>query len=266
MTSPAYEIKDLSIVLDGQTIVKELSFSLEAGQSMAIIGPNGAGKSTLLKAMLRLIPIASGSIQLFGKALQRYDHKYLARAAAYVPQSAAVNLPFTVGEFVLMGRYAYLSAFSNFTALDYEAAEKAMVQADVLSLSERSLFSLSGGERQKVYLAAAIAQEPRVLLLDEATAFLDYKHQVDILNLTESLQRETRLSVVAVTHDLNQRILHYNRVLALKQGQIVYWGAPEGLLDTALLEDIYETPFRFLEDPQWGGIHIVPQGSVHEEP
>lgn len=260
MNNAAYEVEHLVVTLDNRDIVRDISFSVPPGASMAIIGPNGAGKSTLLKCLLRLIAPSSGNIRLFDKGLARYDRRTLARLAAYVPQAGESNVPFTVEEFVLMARYPYLGAFSHFTDTDRQAARDAMVRADVAAFADRMLPTLSGGERQKVYLAAALAQQPRVLLFDEATAFLDYRHQVEILALTWNLCREAGMTVIAVTHDLNQGVMQYDSVLALKNGVTAYWGPPRGLLEAGRLESIYDTPFRFHEDPDTGMVYVMPGG------
>lgn len=260
MTNPAYKSEHLSVVLEGKEILRDVSFSLESGSSMAIIGPNGAGKSTLLKCLLRLYKPEAGCIQLFGKDLCRYSRAALARLTGYVPQAGEGTVPFSVENFVLMARYSYLRPFSHFTETDRQIARNAMVQARVEAFSDRMLHTLSGGERQKVYIAAALAQQPRVMLLDEATAFLDYRHQVEIGELTEKLRRETGMSVIAVTHDLNQGVLQYDSVLALKNGMVVFSGTPGELLDTGRLESIYDTPFRFLKEPETQTIFVVPGG------
>lgn len=262
MTATAYTVEHLTLVLDGREILRDVSFSLKAGASLAIIGPNGAGKSSLLKCLLRLAVPESGSIRIFDKDLGRYDRRALARLAAYVPQAGEGAVPFSVEEFVLMARYAYLSAFSHFTDTDRMAAREAMDRAGVTEFSGRMLNTLSGGERQKAYIAAALAQQPRVMLLDEATAFLDYRHQVEILELAGNLRTETGMTVIAVTHDLNQGVLYYDTVLALKDGRVAWHGAPRELLEGGRLESIYDTQFRFVEEAETGSVFIIPGGRV----
>ncbi len=258
MTSLAYRIEHLTVALEGKTILHDVSFSLESGASMAVIGPNGAGKSTLLKCLLRLVMPTSGDIRLFEKDLDRYSRRALARMTGYVPQAGGAAVPFTVEEFVLMARYAYLGAFSHFTETDRQIARDAMARARVEKFAGRMLQTLSGGERQKVHIAAALAQQPRIMLLDEATAFLDYRHQVEILELTDTLRRESGMTVIAVTHDLNQGALQYDHVLALKDSVVAYSGRPADLLETGRLESIYDTPFRLLEEPETGATYVVP--------
>jgi iron complex transport system ATP-binding protein len=262
MTAPAYSVENLSITLDGKEIVRQVSFSLSPGASMAVIGPNGAGKSTLLKCLLRLAAPDTGSILLFGKDILRYSRRELARFVGYVPQAGSGNVPFTVEEFVLMARYPYLNPFSHFTETDRAVASDAMIQADVAIFANRLLHTLSGGERQKVYIAAALAQQPRIMLLDEATAFLDYRHQVEVLELIGKLRQDTGMTVISVTHDLNQGVLQFDNVLALKAGETAYWGSPRELLEGKRLETIYDTPFHFLDEGEAGSVYIVPGGQA----
>ena len=246
MADAAYSVEHLSVSIDGKPILRDVSFALEEGASLAVIGPNGAGKSTLLKCLLRLLPADSGSISLFGAPIEKRSRRELARLLGYVPQTGAGHVPYTVEEFVLMARYAYLTPFSHFTDTDREVARAAMEQTEATPFAARRMHTLSGGERQKVFIAAALTQEPRVMLLDEATAFLDYRHQVEVLTLVEKLRRETGVTVIAVTHDLNQGVMGFDKVMALKEGAVAFHGNPEDLLLENRLEAIYDTPFRLV--------------------
>ena len=257
MTAPAFEISSLSVELGGKEIIHTLSFQLAAGESLVIVGPNGAGKSTLLKAMLRLIPIRSGSIRYEGRDIGRLSRRELARQLAYVPQAGTSLIPYTVAEFVLMARYPYQQLLSSPGEADHQIVHHALKQCEVERFAHRSLTSLSGGERQKVFIAAALAQSPRVLFLDEATSFLDYRHQGEVLALIRKLRKEEGVSVVSVTHDLNQGVSDYDRVLALKDGCRVFYDRPEGLFNCGLLSSIYDSPFRLLTDVENGGIVVV---------
>ncbi len=258
MTASAYCVEDASVVLDGKHLLRHVSFTVESGASLAVIGPNGAGKSTLLKTLLRLLPHTSGSIRLLGKPLERCGRRELARLAAYVPQAGGGSIPYTVEEFVLMARYPHLNPFSHVGAKDRAIANEAMKQADVAPFAERYMHTLSGGERQKVFIAAALTQEPRIMLLDEATAFLDYRHQVEVLALVERLRREAGLTVISVTHDLNQGVMRCDAVLALKNGEAAFYGTPTDLLRENKLETIYDAPFRFLTHENTGTVYVFP--------
>lgn len=262
MSVPAFEITNLSLVLGGKAILKDLSFHLDAGESLCIIGPNGAGKSTLLKAMLRLLPVRSGHILYEGRDLQTIPRRDLARKLAYVPQAGTQPIPYSVYNFVLMARYPYQKLLAPLDEEDHALVRHALEQCEVEEFADRSLSSLSGGERQKVFIAAALAQRPRVLFLDEATTFLDYRHTEEVLALIKKLREEEGVSVVSVTHDLNQGVDQYERVLALKEGQCIYFGFPEELLTCDMLASIYDSPFRLLSDPEGGKQVVIPGKAV----
>ncbi len=178
---------------------------------------------------------------------------------SYVPQADGRTLPFTVQEFVMMGRYPYLSPFSSVTRDDEEAVRQALVLTGTDEFAERTLATLSGGERQKVFIAAALAQGARILLLDEPTTFLDYRHQCEIQGILRRVNRERRSTIVAVTHDINIAVLWSERVLALKGGGVAYWGSAEGIMSNAILEDLYGMRFRFSEHPITGRAFVVPE-------
>ncbi len=259
MTDRAFHIDRVSVTLEGKAIVRDVSFTLAAGASMAVIGPNGAGKSTLLKCLLRLTPHDAGNIQLFDTPLERYSRRVLAQLLGYVPQASGGMFPYTVEAFVLMARYPYLNPFSHFTEMDRSIARAAMEQADVAVFADRLMHTLSGGERQKVFIAAALTQQPRIMLLDEATAFLDYRHQVEVLTLVEKLRRDAGLTVITVTHDLNQGVMRCDHVLAMKDGRVAFWGPPKDLLRENQLEAIYETPFNMMSHPETGATYVFPR-------
>ncbi|NLN93408.1 MAG: ABC transporter ATP-binding protein [Candidatus Hydrogenedens sp.] len=261
MSVPAFEIRNLRVLLGGKTILKELSFSLEEGESLCIIGPNGAGKSTLLKAMLRLLPIHGGRIFFEGQDIQKLSRRDLARQLAYVPQAGNMLIPYTVYAFVLMARYPYQNLLAPLSDKDHVIVHQSLEQCEMEHFAERPLASLSGGERQKVFIAAALAQCPRVLFLDEATTFLDYRHEGEVLALIRKLRDEEGVAVVSVTHDLNQGLHEYERVLALKDGRRIFFGPPQELMNCEMLTSIYDSPFRLLSDPE-GGKEVVIPGKV----
>lgn len=257
--SAAFQVEGLSVKAGGATILQEVTFDVAEGESLAIIGPNGAGKTTLLRSLMRMIPGVSGGIRVFGRPLAACSQRELARMVSYVPQAEGRSLPFTVREFMLMARYPHMSPFSHLTAHDNEAVDRAMERTAVTLFANRNMDTLSGGERQKVFVAAALAQEPRAMLLDEPTTFLDYRHQVELLELVERLHREGGLTVISVTHDLNQGALAGDRVLALRQGQTTFHGTPRELLaHPEILSGIYDTEFDYITHPHTGATIVVP--------
>ena len=179
---------------------------------------------------------------------------------SYVPQSDGRILPFTVHEFVMMGRYPHLSPFSSPSREDEEAVRETLVLTGTETFAERHIATLSGGERQKVLIAAALAQGARVLLLDEPTTFLDYKHCEQVSTLLKQLNTESGVTVVSVTHDLNLAALSADRVLALREGGVVYLGGVDGIMNNDVLHEVYDKSFLFVNHPQTGVPIVVPGG------
>ncbi len=249
MDTPAIAVKNFSLELGGAKILQNVSFSVRPGDYLSIVGPNGAGKTTLLKCLNRVLTGGSGDVRIGGRPLEEISQRELARMVSYVPQLDGRSLPFTVAEFMAMGRYPYLSSFSGIREQDRRELNDAACQAGIENLLERQLDTLSGGERQKVFIAAALAQGAQIMLLDEPTTFLDYRHQVEVGRLLARLNREGGKTVLAVTHDLNSALDCCNRALALKQGEIVFDGPPVELLQENRLREIYRTGFTFIEQP-----------------
>jgi iron complex transport system ATP-binding protein len=228
----------------GPKVISELDVELAEGALLAILGPNGSGKSTLLKLLAGLLSPDSGSVSLEGRPLASFSRRELARAVSYVPQQATVGLPFTVGEIVLMGRHPYQSTFRFETDEDIAVVDRALELTETTEFASRPFHSLSGGEKQRVLIARAIAQDARLLLLDEPTAALDLKHEVRVWEILERLVVEQAKTVVGVTHHINLACLYCPRVLILKEGRAVASGAPRDLLERKLMESVYETPLR----------------------
>lgn len=262
MSGSVLEVANLGLTLQGKAILRDVSFSVHAGQHVAIIGPNGAGKTSLLRCLGRLIDSNEGSILLSGKALERYDRRALAREVAYVPQAADDSIAYTVEAFLLMARYAHLSGVGQFTARDREVVHHAAARTQTTTFLDRPLHTLSGGERQAVYIAAALAQESPVLLLDEPTTFLDYRHQEKLLALLDQVHREDGKTLLTVTHDLNQGALRADHVIALRAGAVAFQGSPAEVLNEEKLAALYELPFAFVTHPETGARWVLPARSA----
>jgi len=246
MADPVLEIERLSVRVGETTILSDVSLSVPSGCFVSIIGPNGAGKSTLIRCLDGLLEPDQGSIRIDGRLLGRYSRRALARVVSYVPQSAVGANHFDVATFVEMGRYPHLGPWAALGARDYEEVRKALDMTDTSHLAERSMSSLSGGERQRVMIAAALAQGGSILLLDEPTTFLDYRHQVQVVDLLERLHRRGSMTIVAATHDLNRTVAASDEVLALRDGEVVFRGPARGVYDTETLEEIYGTSFKLV--------------------
>ncbi len=251
------EVSDYTFSYERKPALRDISLTITAGERLSVIGPNGAGKTTLLKCMARILTGGKGSIRINGRQIGDYNQKDLAKFMSYVPQAQGCLVPFTVREFILMGRYPHLSPFSTISKQDIEAVSEAIVLTGTEDYAERSLCTLSGGECQKVFIAAALAQGAKILLLDEPTTFLDPRHQDDISRTLMRINRESGVTLVWVTHDINSAVLYSDRILALKDGAAAFCGPPEGLMNNETLERIYEKSFLFVRHPQTGQPVVV---------
>ncbi len=272
---PAIEVKELSFryyTLEGRGrmwTLDHLSFHVDAGEILGIVGPNGSGKSSLLKILSGLLPVGEGDVLLGGLSLQKRSQADIARLVAVVPQDYVQVFPFTVVETVLMGRFPHRTVrwwsmgIGDETANDLACAHQAMVDTDVVSLADRLVSDLSGGERQRVMIARALAQEPKILLLDEPTAFLDINHQIEVCSLITRLRAERRLTVVLVSHDLNVASQYCDRVLMLKEGGLCRIGSPEETIRPDVLRMVYGCDVVVDAHPQTGRPRVtMPMSTV----
>lgn len=242
--------RDLHINLSGEPILKGITFSVSEGDYLCITGPNGSGKSTLLRCLNGIITAVKGELTLMAKDLRQYRQKHIAALVSYVPQNSGRALPFTVDEFVKMGRYAHQSAFSDWTQLDQQAVQSALAITNCAAFQYRAMETLSGGECQRVMIAAALAQESPILLLDEPTSFLDPHHQVEVHQLIQSLNRDHGKTILEVTHDINHASQHAKQILALRDGKTLWQGEARDFLQASRLKQLYNQDFIFLPHPQ----------------
>jgi iron complex transport system ATP-binding protein len=219
--------------------IRGLSFEVKAGETFGVIGPNASGKTTLVRLLSRVLVPTSGHIHLGGADLARLPRAEVARQVAVVPQDVPRGFPHTVEELVLMGRYPRAPRRYFESSEDRAAARRAMEAVGLLALRETLLDRLSGGERQRVMLARALAQEPRLLVLDEPTAHLDLRYQAECAGLLRRLGREAGLTIVLVSHDLGFAAELCDRLLLMAGGAAVRVGPPESVIDEAVLESAY---------------------------
>ena len=234
-------INNLSGGYHKTAVIKDISFDIKKGDFLGIIGPNGSGKSTLLKLMSRALRPCSGNITLEGKDIEGMDLKEFCRKVAFVPQDTLINFSFSVEEIVLMGRIPHLKRMQFEGKADFSIAERALGLTDTLYIKEKAIDELSAGERQRVIIAKALAQEPMLLFLDEPTSHLDIGHQVQILNLLKKLNKEQDLTVVMVMHDLNLASEYCDRIILLDQGSVFKNDTPEQVLTYQNIEAVYKT-------------------------
>jgi iron complex transport system ATP-binding protein len=244
------------VLLGGRAVVDGISANIGRGEWIGLIGPNGAGKTTLLRAIARLLPFA-GTIALEGRATVHMHRAELSRLLALVPQEPSTPPWMTVGEYVLLGRTPHLGLLAKEGRRDREAAGDALARLDLLDYRERRLGTLSGGEKQRVVVARALAQEARIVLLDEPTASLDIGHQQQAFELLDALRDESELTLVAAMHDLTLAAQYADRMLLLDGGRIVAEGAPREVLTEPLIARHYDAAIRVVSVD--GGIAVVPR-------
>ncbi|NPV05073.1 MAG: heme ABC transporter ATP-binding protein [Syntrophaceae bacterium] len=220
-------------------VLRDISLEVQQGDFIGIIGPNGSGKTTLLRLLDGLLIPQEGCVHLDGIPVGRMKRDAVARTIAVVPQDSTMVFPFTVHEVVLMGRAPHLRRWEFERERDLQIVRRAMERTDTAALANRSMNALSGGERQRVLIARALAQEPKVMLLDEPTAFLDIRHQVEFFDLIKTLNREQRLSVLAVTHDVNLAALYCDRIVLLHGGAIHSMGRPGEVITAENIREVY---------------------------
>ena len=220
-------------------VLRDLTFALSPGEVLGVIGPNSAGKTTLIRLLTRVVAPATGEIRLDGTPLARLTRWALARQVAVVAQDVPLALPFTVEQLVLMGRYPHAPRRFFETAADIAIAREAMALTRVLDLAGAPVAALSGGERQRVVLARALAQQPRLLVLDEPTAHLDLRHQAECVALLRQVQAGQGMTILLVSHDLNLAAEVSDRLLLLDDGRAARLGSPAEVLEAALLSRVY---------------------------
>lgn len=251
-------ISQLTVQRKHNVLLNGISFDVSAGEYVAVIGPNGAGKSTLLKCLDRILTHWTGRITLDGAPIRSLARKELSRRIAYVQQAVMKDFSFTVRQLVEMGRYPHLKPLSPLSDEDQRIADDAMETMNVAHLADRYADTLSGGEMQKVQIAAALAQQTDILLLDEPTAYLDYKHQSEIGRLLRTLNQQHGKTIIEVTHDVNRAVLDATHVVALSAGAVIFDGHPQYLMEPQHLQSIFGIDFQLVNHPSLPLKLVVP--------
>lgn len=242
----------------GETVLKEISFTVEKGELFGILGPNGSGKTTLLKMISGILPIKKGEILLKGKRIQEYGVRKLAQLVAVLSQHSSDSFSYTVKETVSLGRYAHQKGwFQNWSREDEDIVQRVMDQTGISSFQNKNIQELSGGEKQRVFLAQALAQEPEILLLDEPTNFLDLSYQKELLDLLKKWTSENRLTVISIFHDLNLAGLYCDRLLLLEKGTIKITHTPNEVLREERIREVYHTDIQKQPHPKVAAPQMV---------
>ena len=253
-----FQISNLSAGYGTRLAVRGVSLRASGGGVLALVGPNGAGKSTLIRAISGVVAARSGQAFLDGVDLLKLSPSERARRVAVVPQMIHLPDAFTVGEIVLMGRTPHLPLWAAESRRDCEIAWSAMRRTQIESLAERRAHELSGGEQQRAVIARALAQEPRVLLLDEPTAHLDLKHQIATLELIRSLAKDHGLAVLMTMHDLNQAAVYADHIALMKEGEIVAQGSAAEVFTVEQLSAVYGVRVALSQHPVHGTPLVAP--------
>ncbi len=262
------KIENVDCRYGSTSVLEGISFKASGGDFVGLIGPNGSGKTTLLRSISRILKPHVGSVLLDGKDVYSLEIKEVAKNLAVVPQDNVTStFNFTALEIVLMGRTPHLGWLEKEGKKDYAIAMNAMKVTNTWHLADKLLTELSGGERQRVIIARSLAQEPKVLLLDEPTTHLDINHQVEILNLIKRLSKQEKLLIVAVFHDLNLAAQYCDYLILLNQGEIESIGSPEVVLTPENIKRVYHTEVLVKRNPMTKSLYLIPfsQKKLHSK-
>lgn len=241
------ELQHVSAGYGSKLVVEDISLALRPGQVLTLLGPNGSGKSTLLRTIAGLHPMAGGQITVDGVPVKELTRRQMAQKITYMPQSRTIpNI--TARKMVLHGRFPYLSYPRHYRKEDYEAARRAMERSDAWELADSPVQSLSGGQRQKVYLAMAMAQETQTILMDEPTTYLDIQHQLSLMTVAQQMAGQGT-AVVLVLHDLCLALRFSDRCVLLQEGQMVQQGSPEEVFQSGALDQVFQAHIRRVDTP-----------------
>jgi iron complex transport system ATP-binding protein len=241
-----------------ESVLRDITFEVQTGELFGILGPNGSGKTTLLKMISGILPFANGDIFIKGKRLQEYHSKQLAQSVAVLSQHSSQSFSYTVKETVSLGRYAHQTGwFQTWGEKDESIVQRVMRQTGITSFQNKSIQELSGGEKQRVFLAQALAQEPEILLLDEPTNHLDLSYQKELLDLLKNWTTETGLTVISIFHDLNLAGLYCDRLLLLENGVININHKPNEVLREERIRNVYHTEIMKQPHPRVAAPQMV---------
>jgi iron complex transport system ATP-binding protein len=260
MNDVLFDVRDVWFGYGAQPVVKNLHFTLERGKFFSIIGPNGSGKTTLLNLLTGDATAQQGDIHLFGQPLARFTVEHLARRFAIIQQGASIRFPFTCLDVVMMGRHPFASRWQPLRAEDMQIVAEAMQRTDTLRFADSLITEVSGGERQRVLFARALAQQPQVLFLDEAFSGLDMAHKIRSLRLIKSLVEQEQRTAVVIMHDLNLAYLFSDCLLVLQNGEIQGNGSPQEVMTPAFLKQVFDIHVQLIENR---GLLVIPE--AHED-
>lgn len=239
-------------------VLMGIDLNVSQGEMMAVLGPNGAGKSTLFKVLTGLIVPTAGFVNVFGQSILDINAAERAKLIGVVPQNVQTPVAFSVEEMVMIGRTASLPRWSKPTAHDMEIVERSISYTDIGEIRSRPFTDLSGGEKQRTIIAMALAQEPRLILMDEATSHLDINHRFEVMHIVERLNRDAGVTVIIVSHDIHLAADFCRRLVVIDHGRLVADGTPTEVLTDDLLGKVYHCDVHVLKDPTSGTFTVIP--------
>ena len=233
-------VKDVRFSYEGVLqVLKGVSLSVDSGEVVTLLGPNGTGKTTLLKIIMGMIHPSSGEVRIFGEPITNYSRSQLAKLVGWVPQSEYIAFPYTVEEYILFGRTPHLGLMPVITSLDREVVDEIIEELGIPHLRRREVTKLSGGEAQLVRIGRALAQQPRLLILDEPTSHLDLRNSTKVLEIIHYLAKKRELGVLFTTHNPNEPVLAADRVYMLSEGRVVKEGTPQEVINPEIIKEVY---------------------------
>ena len=261
---PRLAARDLAVGYPGRRVIEGLDLELAPGRVTMIIGANACGKSTLLSALARVLPPQGGAVELDGVDVATLSRRRFARTVGLLPQQPSAPDGLTVAELVSRGRHPHRGVFQRWSAADTARVDDAMTRTGVAALAERAVGDLSGGQRQRVWIAMALAQEPRILLLDEPTTYLDLSHQIEVLDLLRELNRTDGTTIVAVLHELNLAARYADDLVVMSEGRVLAHGAPAEVLTSEVVATAFDLDALVMPDPLTGTPLVIPvPGGAH---
>jgi iron complex transport system ATP-binding protein len=252
------EAFNIRYAYQSREVLKGVTISLLPQELIGLLGPNGSGKTTLIKVLSKTLEPIAGQVFLDGKSLDELSYREIAKRMGIVPQETMLDFAFTAYEVVMMGRNPYMSRFQGETKEDEEIVKEAMKITNTLEFAERLITELSGGEKQRVILARALAQNPKILLLDEPTSHLDITYQIEILNLIRDLIRKRNIAALAALHDPNLAAQFCDKIILMKEGEIYDFGTPKDVLNSENLKKVFNVDVIVKQHPVYGSIYILP--------
>jgi iron complex transport system ATP-binding protein len=247
---PIISLKKVSFSYDQQSVLQDIDLSVFPGEFIGIIGPNGSGKTTLLKLISGILKPQSGHIQLFNKDISIISRKKIAKIISVVPQDSYVTYNYKVKEIVFMGRIPYINQWQGETISDYRISRNAMEKTDSLCHAEKGIHQISGGEMQLVYIARALAQSPKILMLDEFASHLDLNYKYEMIRILKDTLQEEVKCIISVFHDLNLASFCADRLILLDKGKIEISGTPQEVINNENIKKVYRSKAHIIQHPE----------------